>query len=255
MFGQGAFFFTGNAPSTAGFITGVTANNGLSTTSPTNVVLGQEVDQAGDPAQLVSDREIPLGAFGGFSIRLTGDLSDAIVFSNTFISVNTSTFGTKDFLQFVAIDLSLAAVMGFASGPNRFRIQFGGLEAIAWETNGRTTLNFGAIMPEIVEAKTTAFAINTTIDRNKRFTNEGAGAGVVFTLPPAAAGLTYTFIVQDVDGITVDADAGDTIRIGSSVSTAGGTINSIVIGSVVKLVAINATEWIAESMLGTWTFT
>ena len=92
-------------------------------------------------------------------------------------------------------------------------------------------------------------------DSGTIFTNEGASALVTFTLPTALAGLRYSFIIQDVDGIQVDAATGDTIRIGASVSAGAGNINATTIGNTVTLVAINATEWIALSREGTWTVT
>ncbi len=102
-------------------------------------------------------------------------------------------------------------------------------------------------------------ASSTTLNANKTFgiySNEGASALVVLTLPSAAANLQYTFIVQDGDGIQVTAAAGDTIRIGSAVSAAAGNISNTVVGSTITLTAINATEWIATSSVGgTWTVT
>lgn len=87
------------------------------------------------------------------------------------------------------------------------------------------------------------------------FTNEGATAKVYHSLPTAAAGLVYTFVVQDTDGIRVVAATGDTIRINTSVSATAGYCEATAAGATVTLYAINATEWIATSSLGTWTVT
>jgi len=106
-----------------------------------------------------------------------------------------------------------------------------------------------------VDAKAVAYAINAFNDQGRVFTNEGAAAIVVFTLPTAVSGQSYTFIVQDADLLRVVAAAGDTIRLGSSVSAAAGNVESTAIGDVVELIAINATEWIARSVIGTWTVT
>lgn len=88
-------------------------------------------------------------------------------------------------------------------------------------------------------------------------TNEGATARSDFTLPTASnsAGKSpwQPFIVQDADGIRITAAAGDTIRMGPKVTAAAGYIQSTTIGSVVTLVAINATEWVATKWHGTWT--
>lgn len=87
------------------------------------------------------------------------------------------------------------------------------------------------------------------------YSNEGATAIAPFVLPAAAAGLDFTFIVQDADGIRVTAGAGDTIQVAAAVSAAAGKIESTTIGSAVRLIALNATEWMAVSAVGTWTVT
>lgn len=87
------------------------------------------------------------------------------------------------------------------------------------------------------------------------WTNEGSTAVNYHTLPTAAVGLQYTFIVQDADGLRVTANTGDTIRLGTAVTATAGNIQSTQIGAAVVLVAINATVWMATSITGTWTTT
>jgi hypothetical protein len=109
-----------------------------------------------------------------------------------------------------------------------------------------------------VEAKTLTYAVDATNDQGRTFTNEGsAGAANLrpFNLPTAVAGESFTFITQDADLLLVVAAAGDTIRLGSTVSAVAGNIESTAIGDVIELIAINATEWIARSIVGTWTVT
>jgi hypothetical protein len=106
----------------------------------------------------------------------------------------------------------------------------------------------------VVAPKTAAYTVLTG-DVNTFFTNEGATAREDFSLPAAAANLTYSFYVQDADGVRVIAASGDTIRLAGSVSAAAGRIDSTTIGSCVTLVAINATEWVAQSITGTWVVT
>jgi hypothetical protein len=89
-------------------------------------------------------------------------------------------------------------------------------------------------------------------DSGTYFTNEGAAGLITFNLPVAVAGYIYTFIVENVNGIAITAFAGDTIRFGGTVTATGGTITSTTIGSTITLVSINATEWIAVSLIGTW---
>ena len=114
--------------------------------------------------------------------------------------------------------------------------------------------NAGVIYTQVpVVARTTALTANAN-QTFARFTNEGATSQVVFTLPTAAANLFYTFIVQDADGLRINAASGDTIRIGATATAAAGYVESTTIGDTVTLVAINSTEWIATASHGTWTF-
>ncbi len=106
----------------------------------------------------------------------------------------------------------------------------------------------------------TPYSINANQDRGNFFTNEGASALIVFNLPTAVlntttGGYQYTFYVQDVDGLQVVAAAGDTIRVNTNVSAAAGNIQSIVIGSCITIVCINATEWVASAVVGSWVVT
>jgi hypothetical protein len=87
-------------------------------------------------------------------------------------------------------------------------------------------------------------------DSNKYFTNEGATAQIVFNLPTAAAGLRYTFICQDVDGLRVNANTADTIRAASTVSASAGYIETFDVGTRFELTAINATEWFVTAIVG-----
>ncbi len=84
-------------------------------------------------------------------------------------------------------------------------------------------------------------------------TNEGDANGSVIELPTAEAGLVIEAIVQTAQTVTITANLADTIRIGSSVTAAAGSITSNVVGSAITLKAINATEWFATSVVGTWT--
>ena len=106
-----------------------------------------------------------------------------------------------------------------------------------------------------VEANTAGVGspnILTSSESGKILTNEGATAKNYHTLPTAAAGMRFTFICQDSDGIRATANTGDTVRLASSVSGSAGYAESTTIGSSLTLASINATEWIAESITGTW---
>ena len=111
----------------------------------------------------------------------------------------------------------------------------------------------GVAVDRGVTAKAASYTVKTQ-DHGKTFSNEGASAIVVFTLPAAAAGLEYGAIVQDTDGIRLQAVGDDTIRVaGVGVSAAAGKLESTTQGGAVRLKAINATEWVAVAVVGTWT--
>jgi len=103
----------------------------------------------------------------------------------------------------------------------------------------------------------TPYNIDVNLNRGNFITNEGASAIIVFNLPTAVTNTTtggyhYSFYVQDVDGLQIVAAAGDTIRVGGLVTAAAGNISSTVIGSCITLQCINATEWVCESIIGSW---
>lgn len=129
---------------------------------------------------------------------------------------------------------------------------------LKWDSTGVVRVSDGSTgmgamtMKRVVEVKTTNFTQVAT-DSFKVRSNEGATALQVNTLPAAAAGLTYTYVVQDADGIEVLAVGDDTIRIAGSVTGAAGNIQATTIGNTVTLCAINSTEWVALSHEGSWT--
>lgn len=104
------------------------------------------------------------------------------------------------------------------------------------------TGSVGSVIPQ---------STSTTVNANSDYyTNEGATALVVYTLPSAAAGLQVTFIVQDADGIRINPAAGDNIKIAAIASSNG--VQCTQIGGTVTLLAINDTEWISIATNRTW---
>lgn len=117
----------------------------------------------------------------------------------------------------------------------------------------RITIGDLPISAPVVEAKTSNYTV-VSADRYKTFTNEGASASIQFDLPTAASGEgPFTFIVQDSDLLTIVAASGDTIRIGSEVTSTNRTMTPNGIGDMLTIQAINATEWMATAFIGTWT--
>lgn len=69
------------------------------------------------------------------------------------------------------------------------------------------------------------------------------------TLPSAAAGLNIEFMVADADSLLISAATGDSLI--TSAGAAWKTTSSV--AGTVRLVAIDATRWIMQYTLGTWT--
>ena len=124
-----------------------------------------------------------------------------------------------------------------------------------WVDAGKARFDGGLLHPYNVLSyadESSPVTVND-FDSNTVYTNETANAQLIFNLPTAVAGLTYTFIVQAAYNLRVLASAGDTVRLAATVSAAAGYCEAATVGNVVKLVAINATEWIAVSIVGSWT--
>lgn len=129
---------------------------------------------------------------------------------------------------------------------DEFYINDGGVsKRIAYSTLFRGAATITAVTTTATPAAT---------DTRTIYTNEGDTDGATITLPAAAAGLQFTAYVQTAQTLTVTAASGDTIRIASEATAAAGSITSAVVGSSVTLVAINATEWVAISSVGSWSF-
>lgn len=87
------------------------------------------------------------------------------------------------------------------------------------------------------------------------FVNKGAGGTVILNLPVASVGLRYTFIVEANQTLRINATNGANIRVSSSPSFVNGRIETDVVGSVVRLLAVSETEWFAISSINVWTVT
>ncbi|HKQ06804.1 MAG TPA: hypothetical protein VJ464_16840 [Blastocatellia bacterium] len=103
-----------------------------------------------------------------------------------------------------------------------------------------------------VVAKTANYTV-VARDTGRFFTNAGASGEVDFTLPTAAAGLTYIFYVDAAQTLKVIAGASTTIRVAGSVSASAGNITNATTGGSIRLTAISTTQWVAEYSQGTWT--
>lgn len=98
----------------------------------------------------------------------------------------------------------------------------------------------------LVEANTAVAAspnLLTVAESGTVLTNFGATALNVHTLPSAVAGLIFTFIVLDADGLKIIANTGDDIQLFATKSATAGFIKSTTLGSTITLIAVDATTW------------
>jgi hypothetical protein len=94
-----------------------------------------------------------------------------------------------------------------------------------------------------------------------QYDNTGATKEVGFTLPVDGStphripvGTTFSFYVTKNQTFKIIAGRGSTIRIGSSVSSAGGSASSRTVGDFLELVCLvqGGTSWGARSTIGSW---
>lgn len=80
-------------------------------------------------------------------------------------------------------------------------------------------------------------------------------AAITMTLPTTPAqGDTIQFSLQTASQLTIQASAGQTIRLGNTVGAAAGTAKSNAIGDTIELVYRSAnTQWVGVDSTGNWT--
>lgn len=213
-----------------------------------------------------------LTAPGGLAYSLVATGLNARVTANTLQMRGTADTGSSAFT--VAMDTGQTGLSG--DGANAvYELASGG--AVSWSNSATDSLTtkdtglardaagvlrvtdgstgIGALLTtKVVEAHTGDDTL-TDVESFSIHTNEGAAGLVTLTLPTAVAGLTFTFYIQAAQTLTITAASGDTIRNAGTVSAAAGNISDNTVGNLVKLIAVNATEWITESIVGTWTIT
>jgi hypothetical protein len=123
----------------------------------------------------------------------------------------------------------------------------------------------GTIYPDAsIECKTKTTTITGSVasptalsraESRRLLRNIGATAEVAALLPDAlvTSGDDFEFACVDADGIRVKCGVADTIRDGASVSATGGYMRSTVIGSTLRVKAVDDFKWFVVSKTGTWT--
>ena len=116
-----------------------------------------------------------------------------------------------------------------------------------------------------VEATTAETEAVSATESGKAFIQTRSSTTVTYTLPAAAAGLTYTFVCGHADSeILITPAAGDAIvtkihaaQDGTALAPAAGTgikntAATNVAGDSITLVALDGTTWYGTSIIGLW---
>lgn len=92
----------------------------------------------------------------------------------------------------------------------------------------------------------------TAAESGKTCTNAGASGAIELTLPTAATGLEFSFVVSAAQYLRINFAAGDNGRYLATTSATAGYFRANVAGNFVSLTAIDATTWQVTSLDGTW---
>lgn len=168
-----------------------------------------------------------LAAFSLFPAEGVGTNSAPTYVGDTFVIGRTN--------QALSIDEDASGVMSFNSG---------GSQVAAISTQG-------FVGQKDVRTRTTATQL-LVADSGACITNKGASAKVEVTLPSAVAGLVFTFLIEDTDGIKVIAATGDTLCVHGDISAAGGDSESFLVGDWIYFVATDSTAWLSNGFEGLW---
>ena len=180
-------------------------------------------------------------------------------YAGTIIATSSVLFGSTAALDGNGLSLGSAERVLFSSNTDYNGASDLGAERAAAGVGRITagTSGIGALLHSVlVEASTAGSGAPNLLAATESktvLTNEGATAENYHTLPSAAAGMAFTFVVIDTDGIRIVANTADTVTGSTGESGAAGFIRCATIGASITLVAINATQWVPTSIIGTWT--
>jgi Pectate lyase superfamily protein len=123
-----------------------------------------------------------------------------------------------------------------------------------------------AYRKDIRESYTTNYTIKRVFS-GTQYDNRGATGSVIFTLPlmndtdGIFPGTKFGFYVAAAQTLTIKAANRMTIRVAGSESAANGAVSSNTVGNYIEIecldgdVGVDATKWVAKSVVGTWTVT
>lgn len=259
------------------------ANNGASVDPVSGkIVLGNDVGQAGNPAALLSDREIITNAFavllnalgGNVITRLAGDIIELTGINSAIATIRiatdaggTSTLDIRNITDIITINAGTVGQIDF---------QVGQLFPSGW-LRVSTTARTAQVGATLVASNTATWQVTGSLTNRRFMQSQGAGtynvdrdldsakvfrnsAATNFAFPNmvganSRVGFTAGFNCNNVAGITITAAAGQTIRFGSLATSSGGTLSSTDVGAFCQLTLLDSTTWFTESFNGAWLLT
>jgi len=117
------------------------------------------------------------------------------------------------------------------------------------EVDGALRADGGVTGPMIVYDDADGYTV-VAADSGKVITNAAAGGATAATLPGAAAGLRYTFVVMAAQEFRITPASGDTMT--SEGGASAEYVYNATVGGSLTIVAVDATNWITLSKVGTW---
>ena len=110
-----------------------------------------------------------------------------------------------------------------------------------------------AVTPLNVPVQTQASSPRTLLTSETGNLFTGTTTPITFNLPASAIGLSYEFVLQNDDTLTVVPNGSDTIRIGTSETAGTDQISATDNGAAIRLVCLVVGKWHATYTVGTWT--
>lgn len=209
----------------------VTAENGSPAQPTSHVTIDTESDAAADDLTNITVDEFEDGQF-----ILVGLENAARV-----VTIKHESGGAGQLSMADGLDLILAKTTQWVL----FYVDKSGAAIL------RERARFGFDNSKDVTAKTGSTYTVLDQEDGATFTNEGAGAGVAFTLPTARKGLRFRIYVAAAQTVQVIPGASDEIMNAGSTTSTG--LQNSTVGSFLELFALDATTWLVRSSHGTWT--
>lgn len=240
--GTGSITIAGSGSTLTTQLTGLTNHNvlvGAGTATITNVA-----PSATSGVPLISQGSSSDPAFG--TAVVAGGGTGSTSFNTTGVVISGATSTTA--LSSITLTAGQLAIGSNAGNPAAATLTAGAGIAI---TNGNNSITIAATGAGFAWSDTSGTF--TAVKENGYFITATSTA----TLPSSpSAGDTIAFIVDTTQILTITANTGQQIRVGSTVSAAAGTCANNARGDSIELVYRSTdTTWIALSVVGTWTVT